>query len=53
MNRDIERFPEDFCFQLTEEELKILRFQIGTLKIQNKNFLRLRIATAYKTIEED
>ena len=34
MKRNIERFPEDFCFQLTEEELESLRFQFGTL---NKN----------------
>ena len=26
MKRNIERFPEDFCFQLTEEEKKVLRF---------------------------
>ena len=30
VKRNIERFPEDFCFQLTESELQILRFQIGT-----------------------
>lgn len=30
VKRNIERFPEEFCFQLTEEELKNLRFQIGT-----------------------
>ena len=30
VKRNIERFPEEFCFQLTDEELKILRFQIGT-----------------------
>ncbi len=34
MKRNIERFPEDFCFQLTEQELESLRFQFGTL---NKN----------------
>jgi hypothetical protein len=28
--RNIERFPESFCFQLTEEEVENLRFQIGT-----------------------
>ena len=31
MKRNIERFPEDFCFQLTEDEFKNLRFQFGTL----------------------
>lgn len=30
--RNIERFPEDFMFQLTEDEWKSLRFQIGTSK---------------------
>ena len=30
MKRNIERFPEDFCFQLTEKEVENLRFQIGT-----------------------
>ena len=28
------RFPEDFCFQLTAEELKILRCQSGTAKLK-------------------
>lgn len=28
--RNAERFPEDFRFQLTDEETKFLRFQIGT-----------------------
>ena len=28
--RNIERFPEDFMFQLSEEEWGILRCQIGT-----------------------
>ena len=33
VKRNIERFPEDFYFQLTEEEINniSLRFQIGTL----------------------
>lgn len=32
MKRNIKRFPEDFCFQLTEIEYESLRFQIGTSK---------------------
>lgn len=32
VKRNIERFPEDFCFQLTEEEFEVLRFQFGTSK---------------------
>jgi len=30
MKRNIDRFPEDFCFQLTEIEIENLRFQNGT-----------------------
>lgn len=30
VKRNIERFPNDFMFQLTKEELSNLRFQIGT-----------------------
>ncbi len=34
IKRNIDRFPEDFCFQLTNLEYKeILRCQFGTLKI--------------------
>jgi len=32
VKRNIERFPEDFMFQITEEEGENLRFQIETLK---------------------
>ena len=51
VKRNIDRFPEDFCFQLTEEEYKSLRFKNLTLneanskdEIQN-NSLRSQIAT--------
>ena len=30
VRRNIERFPEDFMFELTKEEVEILRSQIGT-----------------------
>lgn len=30
--RNINRFPEEYCFQLNEEEFKSLRCQFGTLK---------------------
>lgn len=30
VKRNVERFPASFCFQLTEEEVENLRFQIGT-----------------------
>ena len=32
VKRNIERFPEDFCFQLTEDEFDFLRFQFETSK---------------------
>lgn len=31
VKRNINRFPEDFCFQLIEEEYVALRLQSGTL----------------------
>ena len=42
VKRNIDRFPEDFCFQLTESEFQELRFQIGTLnrKANNGNVTR-------------
>lgn len=33
MRRNIERFPEDFCFQLTDDEISNLRCQNGTTRI--------------------
>ena len=32
VKRNLDRFPEDFCFQLTEIEFQNLRFQFGTSK---------------------
>lgn len=42
VKRNIDRFPKDFCFQLTENEFKNLRFQTGTLnkKVNNGNVIR-------------
>ena len=34
VKRNAKRFPEDFCFQLTAEELKFLRCQSGTAKLK-------------------
>jgi hypothetical protein len=34
VKRNLDRFPEDFMFQLTAEEAETLRFQIGTSKKQ-------------------
>lgn len=37
VKRNIERFPEFFMFQLTDEETKNLRYQFGTAKINPKS----------------
>ncbi len=34
MKRNIERFPEDFCFQITKNELEDLKFQNGTSSLE-------------------
>ena len=42
VQRNINRFPENYCFQLNEEEYNFLRCQIGTLKQgkgQHKKYL--------------
>ena len=38
MKRNIERFPEDFCFQLTKKEIENLKFQIGTSSLEKENY---------------
>ena len=46
VKRNIERFPDNFMFQLTEEEWQVLRSQIATI---NKNeILRCQIGTSNK-----
>ena len=49
MKRNIERFPEDFCFQLTNHEFKNLRFQFGTLnkKVNNGKVIRKYLPYVY------
>ena len=37
VRRNIERFPENFCFQLTEIETENLKLQIVTLSLKQKN----------------
>jgi len=39
VKRNIERFPEDFMFQLTNEEIENLRFQFGTSKRGGRRYL--------------
>ena len=49
VKRNVERFPEDFMFQLTKGEWEILRSQIVTANItenQEDNYLRSQIVTA-------
>ena len=38
MKRNINRFPKDFCFQLTEKEVENLRFQFGTSSSNKENY---------------
>ena len=44
VKRNIQRFPQDFMFQLTKEEAESLRFQIETSN-NDENSLRLQFAT--------
>ena len=44
VKRNIERFPQEFMFQLTQDEWASLRFQNGTLK--NNNSLRFQNGTS-------
>ncbi|OGU42769.1 MAG: hypothetical protein A2315_04550 [Ignavibacteria bacterium RIFOXYB2_FULL_35_12] len=46
VKRNIERFPQEFMFQLDEKEWESLRFQIGT---SNINSLRSQIVTSKKS----
>ena len=39
VKRNLDRFPEDFMFQLSEEEYKTLRFQIETSKRGGRRYL--------------
>ena len=47
VKRNIERFPEEFCFQLTENELESLRFQIETSKREKNNLSSSRGGRRY------
>ncbi len=49
VKRNMERFPDDFMFQLTKEEWNVLRSQIVTAKTPEDEaiaLLRSQIATA-------
>lgn len=41
VKRNIERFPEEFCFQLNDEEFKVLRCQFVTLNVNYRNIIKL------------
>jgi len=45
VKRNQDRFPEDFCFQLTENEFEILKSQIVTSSLNNQDILRSQIVT--------
>ena len=47
VKRNLQRFPQDFMFQLTKEEFDALRLQIETLD-NNDHPLRLQIETSNK-----
>ena len=51
MKRNIERFRDDFCFQLNNSEFENLRFQNGTLnrKMNNRNVTRKYLPFVYMT----
>ena len=38
VKRNIERFPEKFCFQLNDDEIENLRSQIVTSSLKNENY---------------
>lgn len=38
MKRNQQRFPEDFCFQLSKEEFENLRFQIGASSLEKNSY---------------
>ena len=40
VNRNIERFPSDFYFQLTKEEYQYLKFQSGTSNLNTRGGVR-------------
>lgn len=47
VKRNIERFPEEFCFQLNETEFESLRFQFETSKRENQETINFRGGRRY------
>ena len=52
MKRNIERFPEDFCFQLTKQELDKMWFQFGTTYKNNNSKYRSEKYLPYAYTEQ-
>ena len=48
VKRNLERFPEDFMFQLSKEEIDFLRSQIATIENAGSHVLRSQIVTLEK-----
>lgn len=46
VKRNINRFPEDFMFQLSREEVELVRSQIATLQKKQDDNLKSQIATS-------
>ena len=53
VKRNIKRFPEDFCFQLTTEEAESLKCQSGISKIQEQEKLTKTIIDKIVDIKQD
>ena len=51
VKRNIDRFPQDFMFQLTKEEADSLRFQIGMSKKEGRGSRRY-LPYAFTELEE-
>ncbi len=47
MKRNNDRFPDDFCFELTEDEYRNLIFQNGTSSSENKYGGRIKMPKVY------
>lgn len=50
VSRNKARFPENFCFQLTEHELEILKSQFATSGEQENNWLQIADASECETM---
>ena len=51
VKRNLSRFPEDFCFQLTEEEFKLIKTQFNF--INNENIIDNSLRSQIVILEEN